>query len=205
MTLVEAPERAEIASVPFDDETFRASLDAPALWGEPGYSALERRWVRPTLDLNGFSGGFEGEGVKTVTPCRAHTKITCRLVADQYPEGILALIERNVARHCSPSARATITRFPGSSRPFAIRPDHPALVRAKDALRALYGKEPLVVRAGGTLPVAALFQQELGVDTVFFAWGMPGNQIHAPNEWMRLDDLRRALRGYCSYLSSFET
>jgi acetylornithine deacetylase/succinyl-diaminopimelate desuccinylase-like protein len=195
-------ERAEIAAVPFDDEAFRVSLDAPELWGEPGYSVLERRWVRPTLDLNGFWGGFEGEGVKTVTPCRAHAKITCRLVADQDPEAVLALIERHVARHCPPSARATVTRFPGSSRPFAIRPDHPGLIRAKDALRDLYGKEPLVVRAGGTLPVAAVFRQELGVDSVFFAWGMPGNQIHAPNEWMRLSDLHRGMRGYCRYLTA---
>jgi acetylornithine deacetylase/succinyl-diaminopimelate desuccinylase-like protein len=195
-------ERAEIAAVPFDPEAFRESLEAPALWGEPGYSVLERRWVRPTLDLNGFWGGFQGAGVKTVTPCAAHTKITCRLVPDQDPEDILSLIERHVGMHCPQSAHATVTRFPGSSRPFSIRRDHPALACAGTALRELYGKDPLVVRAGGTLPVAAVFQRELGVDTVFFAWGMPGNQIHAPNEWMRLEDLRRAMRGYCLYLSA---
>src|SRR5262249_55115324 len=113
------------------------------------------------------------------------------------------LVKRHVERHSPPGARATVTRFPGSSRPFAIRPDHPALIRAKDALRQLYGKEPLVVRAGGTLPVASIFQQELGVDSVFFAGGRPGNEIHAPNEWMRLEALPRARRGHCLSLSGW--
>ncbi len=195
-------EREEIAAVPFDREGFLAKLWAPALWGEPGYSELERRWARPTLDLNGVWGGFAGEGTKTVTPCEAHVKITCRLVPDQDPEEIVGLIEQHVERHCPAGARATVQRFPGSARPFAIRHDHPALEPARRVLRELYGKEPLVVRTGGTIPVAELFQQTVGADMIFFAWGMPDSQVHAPNESMRLEDLRRAMRGYCAYLTA---
>ncbi|MDP9354731.1 MAG: M20/M25/M40 family metallo-hydrolase, partial [Chloroflexota bacterium] len=139
---------------------------------------------------------------KTVTPCEAHVKITCRLVPDQDPAEIVSLIERHVERHCPAGARAAVQRFPGSARPFAIRHDHPALEPARRVLRELYGKEPLVVRTGGTIPVAELFQQTVGADMIFFAWGMPDSQVHAPNESMRLEDLRRAMRGYCAYLTA---
>lgn len=191
---------AEVAAAHFDEAAFQASIEAPALWGEPGYSALARRWLRPTLDLNGIWGGFAGEGVKTVTPSQAHLKVTARLVLDQDPDEILTLIETHARRHAPPSAEVTVTRFPGSAFPFAIRRDHPALAPAAEALQELYGKPPLMIRMGGTLPVAAIFQRELGVDTVFLGWGMPGNQIHAPNEWMRLADLRQAMRGHARYL-----
>jgi len=197
---LDAAERAEIAAIPFDEEAFRKSLDAPRLWGEPGYSALERRWIRPTVELSGIWGGFQGEGVKTVTPSTAHLKLTIRLVADQDPETVLDRIERHVRHHTPPHAEVTFTRFPGAARPFAIDRHHPALKPAGEALQALYGRAPLMIRMGGTLPVAAIFKSELAVDTVFLGWGMPGNQIHAPNEWMRLIDLRRAMRGFCLYL-----
>jgi acetylornithine deacetylase/succinyl-diaminopimelate desuccinylase-like protein len=172
------------------------------LFGEPGYSALERRWLRPTIDLNGIWGGFQGEGVKTVTPAEAHLKLTARLVLDQDPDVVLGLIERHVERHAPRYATVTVTRFPGSARPFAIDRGHRGLVVAGEALKRVYGKEPLMIRMGGTLPVAAIFKRELGLDTVFLGWGMPGNQIHAPNEWMRVIDLQRAMRGYCFYLSA---
>jgi acetylornithine deacetylase/succinyl-diaminopimelate desuccinylase-like protein len=125
-----------------------------------------------------------------------------RLVPDQEPDTILDLVERHVESHVPPVAQAKMTRFPGASYPFFIRRDHPALIKAGEALRELYGRAPLMIRIGGTLPVAAVFQRELGVDTVFFSWGMPGNQIHAPNERMRLRDLRNAMRGYCIYLNT---
>ena len=195
-----AAERAQIAAVPFDEEEYRRGLGLAALWGEPGYTALERRWARPTLDLNGIWGGFAGEGLKTVTPCEAHAKITCRLVPDQTPEAVLDLIEAHVREHCPPGATATLRRFGGAARPFAVAPDHPALGAAGRVLRDLYGKEPLIVRIGGTLPVAETFQTELGIDLIFFAWGMPDSGAHAPNESIRLDAFDYARRGYCALL-----
>ena len=193
---------AEIAAVPFDENEYLQEVGARALWGEPGYSPLERAWARPTLDFNGIWGGFQGEGVKTVTPCEAHLKITCRLVPEQEPEEILALIEQHVAHHTPPWAEVTVERFPGSARPFAIRRDHPALQTARAVLRDLYGKEPLAIRLGGTLPVAEVFQRELGADMVFFAWGMPDSRVHAPNESYRLEDFRTMARAYCRYLTA---
>jgi acetylornithine deacetylase/succinyl-diaminopimelate desuccinylase-like protein len=195
-------DRADAARAPFDEEAFRKSIDAPALFGEPGYSALERRWLRPTIDLNGIWGGFADAGVKTVTPAEAHLKLTARLVLDQDPDEVLDLIARHVERHAPAYAAVSMTRFPGSARPFAIDRGHRGLVRAGEALQRLYGKEPLMIRMGGTLPVAAIFKRELGLDTVFLGWGMPGNQIHAPNEWMRVIDLQRAMRGFCLYLTA---
>jgi acetylornithine deacetylase/succinyl-diaminopimelate desuccinylase-like protein len=195
-------EQAEIAAVPFDEPAYLGAVGAQALWGESGYGPLERAWARPTLDLNGIWGGFQGAGVKTVTPCEAHLKITCRLVPEQDPEEILTLIEQHVARHTPHWAEVRVVRHPGSARPFAIRHDHPALQTARTVLRELYGKEPLAIRLGGTLPVAEVFQRELGADMVFFAWGMPDSRVHAPNESYRLEDFRTMARAYCRYLTA---
>lgn len=195
-------ERQEIAAIPFDEAAYQAELDLPALWGEAGYSTLERAWIRPTFDMNGIWGGFQGAGSKTVTPAAAHLKFTCRLVADQEPEEILALVERHVEQHCPAGARATVERLPGSARPFEINRDHPALQAAAGAIREQYGREPLMIRLGGTLPVADIFQRELGADMIFFAWEMPENRPHAPNEWFGLNDYRAARRSYCRYLNA---
>ena len=196
-------DRKRIALVPFDEEEYRQSVGAPALWGEPGHTALERAWLRPTLDFNGIWGGFEGEGTKTVTPAEAHLKITCRLVPDQDPEEILDLIERHVRQHCPKTALATVERFPGSSMPFAVDRNHPALQTAADVLEALYGKEPLEVRLGGTLPVAELFQKYLGAETIFYSFGMPGANQHAPNENFQIEaSFRQGRRAYCRYLNA---
>lgn len=195
-----AEDRRQMAAVPFDEEEYRGRLGLQALWGEPGYSVIERSWARPTLDLNGIWGGFSGEGLKTVTPCEAHAKITCRLAPDQDPAHIVDLIEAHVQAHRPPGATVTVRRFPGAARPFAIRRDHPALQAAGRVLADLYGKEPLVIRAGGTLPVAETFQSVLGADLVFFSWGMPGDGPHAPNESFRLDSFENARRAYCALL-----
>jgi acetylornithine deacetylase/succinyl-diaminopimelate desuccinylase-like protein len=195
-----AEERAQIAAIPFDEEEYRRELGLAALWGEPGWTALERRWARPSLDLNGIWGGFTGEGLKTVTPCEAHAKITCRLAPDQEPERVLDLIEAHIREHCPPGATATLRRFGGAARPFAIAPDHPALAAAGRVLRDLYGKEPFITRAGGTLPVAETLQSELGADMIFFSWGLPGDNVHAPNESYDLNAFATARRAYCALL-----
>ncbi len=197
-----AEERAELAAVPFDDDAFTGEVGTAARWGEPGWSALERRWARPTVDINGIWGGFQGAGAKTVTPCEAHLKITCRLVPDQEPSDVLDLLERHVAAHCPPGVEAIVQRQPGSARPFAIDRDDPGLATARQVLRDLFGKEPLVIRSGGTLPVAEVFQSALGVDMVFFAWSLPDSKMHAPNEWFRVEDVQRGARAYCAYLSA---
>lgn len=197
-----AAERAAFEAIPFDEDTYRRDLGLKALWGDPEYTALERRWARPTIDLNGIWGGFTGEGLKTVTPRAAHAKITCRLVPHQEPGAVLDAIEAHLAAHCPPGATVTLRRFGGAARPFAIRPDHPALATARAVLADLYGKEPLTTRAGGTLPLAETLQTELGADMVFFSWGMPGDNVHAPDESLLLDAFAMARRAYCALLTA---
>ena len=197
-----AEERAEIAATPYTDEEFKAEAGIDALWGEPGYSVLERRWARPTLDLNGIWGGFQGEGTKTVTPCEAHLKITCRLVADQTPASIVPLLQRHVERHCPPGARAEVVVQETGARPYQIRRDNAALATASRVLRDIYGRDALFVRAGGSVPITEVFQRELGVDTVTIGFGMPGSRAHAPNEWFRVADFDRARQVYAAYLEA---
>ncbi len=199
-------ERREFAEVPFDEEGYKRDLGVNALWGEPGYTPVERNWGRPTLDLNGFWGGFQGDGIKTVTPSEAHFKITCRLVANQEPQKILELIERHVEHHGPPGATATVERFPGAARPFAIRRDHPVLVAAEETLGDLYDRDPYVIRTGGTLPVAETYQTQLGADLVFYSFSMPGSRAHAPNESFGIQDsFVMARRAYCALLERMGT
>ncbi|MFN8513349.1 MAG: dipeptidase [Thermomicrobiales bacterium] len=195
-----AKERAEIEAIPFSEDEFQRGLGLKALWGDPEYTALERRWARPTIDLNGIWGGFTGEGLKTVTPKEAHAKITCRLVPNQEPGAILDAIDAHLQANCPPGATVTLTRQTGSARPFAIQPNHPAFGAAREVLRDLYGKEPLITRAGGTLPLAETLQTELGADMIFFSWGMPGDNVHAPNESLLLDAFNMSRRAYCAVL-----
>jgi acetylornithine deacetylase/succinyl-diaminopimelate desuccinylase-like protein len=195
-------ERTEIAENAFDEGEFKAEAQVQEFWGEAGYTPRERMWARPTLDFNGFWGGFQGKGSKTVTPREAHAKITCRLVPNQDPNEIPGLLERHLQKHSPPGVALTVTPLPGKANPFAIDRDHEGLVAAGNILREMYGKDPLIVRSGGTVPVAEVFQRELGADMIFFGFGLPGSQIHAPNEWFRVEDLRRAAEGYCALLTA---
>jgi acetylornithine deacetylase/succinyl-diaminopimelate desuccinylase-like protein len=192
-----AEERAQIAQVPFDEEEYRGRLGLEALWGEPGYTVLERAWARPTLDLNGIWGGFTGEGLKTVTPCEAHAKITCRLVPTQDPDRIRALLRAHVERHRPPGVRVSLGDRTGGAKPYLIPADHWGNRAAAAVLKELYGREPLHVRSGGTVPVMDLFKTTLGAETVGFGFGQDDEHFHAPDEFMRLANFERGLRGYC--------
>jgi acetylornithine deacetylase/succinyl-diaminopimelate desuccinylase-like protein len=190
------------------------ALGAPALldmveksgvfttWGEAGYTEVERTSARPTLDINGLWGGFTGDGAKTVTPCEAHLKLTCRLVPNQDPEQIIDLIRAHVAKHILPGVQFTITPLNGMAYPFAISKDHPAMVRAHAVLKSLYGNDPVYVRVGASVPVTGIFQQILHADTVELGFSQPGSGAHAPNEWWRIDDLLLGQRVYCATLEA---
>jgi acetylornithine deacetylase/succinyl-diaminopimelate desuccinylase-like protein len=193
-------ERAEIGLVAEDEEALKERLGLKALWGEPGWTAREREWGRPTLDLNGIWGGFQGDGIKTVTPCEAHLKITCRLVPDQTPQGVVERIRGHVERHCPPGATAEVVPLPGSATPFAVDRSNPVHLAAGEVLAELFGSPPVITRAGGTIPATGIFQDELGIDTVNYAWSMPGSGAHAPNEWYRLEDYLRGRSGYAALI-----
>jgi acetylornithine deacetylase/succinyl-diaminopimelate desuccinylase-like protein len=192
-------ERRELARVPFREGTLRKELGVQELVGEPDYTPLERTWIRPTLEVNGIWGGFQGDGTKTVLPNEAHAKITCRLVPDQDPDRIADAVEQHITRHTPPGVTVTITRGKGKARPYLMPAEHPALTAAAKALRAAYGKDPVHVRVGGTLPVADLVKRELGTWLVFFAFGEPDNLVHAPNEFLRLQTFDRGTRAYVRF------
>jgi acetylornithine deacetylase/succinyl-diaminopimelate desuccinylase-like protein len=189
-------EKAEIAAVPFDETSYARSIGIAAPVGEPGYGPLERNWARPTLDINGIWGGFKGDGSKTVIAREAHAKITCRLAPDQVPSHVIAAIERHIHTHCPAGITATVQQTAGSSSAFAIAPTHPVLRVAREVLRASYNRDPLMIRLGGTLPVADYFQKDLGQDIVFLAWSMPDEHLHGPDEFFRLENFDRGLRVY---------
>jgi acetylornithine deacetylase/succinyl-diaminopimelate desuccinylase-like protein len=193
-------ERQEIANVPFDEQEMIRQVSAQKPWGESGYSVLERIFTRPTLDINGIWSGYEGEGSKTVTPCQGHIKITCRLVPDQDPDQILQLIKEHAQKHCPPGAQVTFGTTAESAHPFAVSRGNRALVTAGEVIKELTGKDPVIVRSGGTIPIAEVFKNELGAELVFFAWSLNECNAHAPNEWYRLEDFQQALVANCVYL-----
>jgi acetylornithine deacetylase/succinyl-diaminopimelate desuccinylase-like protein len=145
-------------------------------------------------------GGFQGEGSKTVIPREAHAKLTCRLVPDQVPAHVITAIERHIQAHCPAGVTVTVQQTAGSSSAFALAPTHPILRVAREALRASYGRDPLLIRLGGTLPVAEYFQTDLGLDIVFLAWSMPDEHLHGPDEFFRLENFDRGMRIYADVL-----
>ncbi|HEV8540304.1 MAG TPA: dipeptidase [Nitrospiraceae bacterium] len=193
-------DRARIAAIPFDEQAYKTQLGVDALFGEPGYTTYERAWARPTLDLNGIWGGFQGEGIKTVLPAETHAKITCRLVPNQEPQRIIDLLTAQVQTRTPPGVHVTVTPLPGTARPYMMPADHPANRIAHAALNEIYGKDPYYIRVGGSLPVVELFLRHLGVYTLCFGFASLDEQFHAPNEFFRLKNFERGQRAYCLLL-----
>lgn len=194
-----AAERADIANLPFDEHAYLTQVGAPATVGESGYTTLERQWTRPTLELNGMWGGYQGPGQKTVIPSEAHAKITCRLVADQDSHTIVALVMHHLEAHVPAGTTLSITPSNHGAAAAHIDPDHFALKAAAEALHAVFGVAPLVVRMGGTVPVAEIFQRLLGLDTVYFSFSTADEDFHAPNEFFRVHRLHEGLDAWARY------
>ena len=192
-------ERAAIAALPFAEDAYLAQIGAPAVYGERGYSTLERMWARPTLEINGMWGGYQGEGGKTVIPSTAHAKLTCRLVADQDPADIGDKVVAHLYTHTPPGVSLDVRLDPHFAVPYHIPADHPALRAAAAALAEVYGKPPLQVRMGGTIPVSEMFLRLLGIHTVFFSFSTADEDFHAPNEFFRLHRLHEGLAAWALY------
>jgi len=191
-----AAERAEIAALPFDESAYLAQVGAPAAVGEPGYGTLERQWTRPTLEVNGLWGGYQGPGSKTVVPSAAHAKITCRLVPDQDPEEVETLVTRHLEHHVPLGTTLAIAAGDHRARPAQISRDHPVLKAAEVALAEVYGVRPRIVRMGGTVPVAEIFQRLMTLDTVYFSFSTGDEDFHAPNEFFRVHRLHEGLAAW---------
>jgi acetylornithine deacetylase/succinyl-diaminopimelate desuccinylase-like protein len=186
-----ADEREKIAQVPFDPDVYKKAIGIDVLVGEPGYSTHERTWARPTLDLNGVWGGYQGDGVKTVIPAKAHAKITCRLVPGQEPEAVLDLLEAHLKTHCPLGARMIITRHKAAARAYQVPADNPGVAAVAQVLEEQYGKPPYYARIGGSLPITDMFLQDLGAYTVMVGFGLDDERAHSPNEFFRLADYAR--------------
>ncbi len=195
-----AQDRERIAQVPFDAAAEKASLEVPGFFGEAGYTPRERIWARPTLEVNGIWGGFQGEGVKTVLPSEAHAKITCRLVADQNPTQIVELLIDHISRQVIPGVTVSVKPLAFRAYPYLVPEDEPGNVVVREILREIYGVEPFYVRTGGSIPVCSLFHRHLGAYTASFAFGLDDENIHSPDEFFRLSSFRKGQAAYCTLL-----
>jgi acetylornithine deacetylase/succinyl-diaminopimelate desuccinylase-like protein len=191
-SLTEA-DRDAFAALPFDEEAYQATLGVPALVGEAGFSTIERRGARPTLDVNGIWGGFQGEGTKTIIPAHAHAKVSCRLVTAQDPDRIFEQFQAYVAEIAPPGVVTTVT-YLGGGYPSLTPIDHPATQAAARAIEATFGRAPVYIREGGSIPVCSSFEQILGLPVVLMGFDPPDQHAHAPNEWMDLTNYERGIR-----------
>lgn len=180
----------------FDQKKYLAEIGAPIGFGEPGYGMLARQWYRPTLEVNGFYGGYQGPGSKTVLPSEAHVKLTCRLVPNQRPDDVLARVRRHLELRCPPGVNVTIEEGHEGATAYRISPDSPAVRAAAETLAEVFGMPPEIVGMGGTVPIVTTFRDVLGVDTVFFSFSTADENIHAPNEFYRPERFRLGLQAW---------
>ncbi len=185
--------RAEIAAVGFDEPAYAGSLGVGTVFGEPGYTTLERLWERPTLEVNGIETG----GKYTVIPHRATGHISCRLVPGQDPNLVLHGIARHLRSGCPPGLRVRVDLDDARVPAYTIAPDHPAIRAATAALESVYpGQQVLLACIGGTLPASTLFEDVLGAKTLFFSFSTADENLHAPNEFLRTRRLAEGVRAW---------
>ena len=195
-------ERRQIEALGFDEDLYCRSVGAPALYGENGYSTLERQWLRPTLEVNGLYGGYQGPGSKTVIPAVAQAKLSCRLVPGQDPETVLRQVARHLEAHTPRGVTVLCTPLPGGASAYRVDPRHPALTILRESLRRGCGTEPVTVLMGGTVPIASTFRQVLGIDTLFFSFSTADEAFHAPNEFFRLSRFRQGIAAWTDFWRS---
>lgn len=185
-------ERAAIAVLPFDEKTYQTDLAVPELHGEAGYTTLERKGARPTLDVNGLLCGWTGDGAKTVLPAEAHAKFSMRLVADQDPDEIAKLAIDHLKAIC-PRGVTVEAHVHHGAHPILVETDTPYMKAAHRAVTRGFGKEPVYMREGGSIPVVTTLRAQLGIDTILLGLGLPDDNTHSPNEKFNLDDFQRGI------------
>lgn len=185
-------ERAVMNKAPFDLEAYKQDLNIDSVHGEAGYTSLERTSIRPTLDVNGIWGGYIGEGAKTVLPSKASAKISMRLVPNQDPDKITELFADHFKSIAPPSVKVKVTPHHGG-QPVVTPTDTPEYQAGHRAMAKAFGKEPIPVRGGGSIPIVALFEDVLGVKTVLMGFGLDSDAIHSPNEKYGLFNFRKGI------------
>ena len=174
-------ERNAIARTPFDLEQYKKDLGIDDIYGEEGYTTLERQSIRPTLDINGIWGGYTGEGTKTIIPSKAHAKISMRLVPGQDPEEIPELFEKYFMSLAPKAVKVKVTKQHGGY-PYVTPTDNPGYKATAQAMKKAFGKEPLPIYSGGSIPIVPLFEKELGTKSILMGFGLNSDAIHSPNE-----------------------
>ncbi len=192
-------ERAELAQQPQDEAWWLAQTGAPMLFGEDGYTPSERVAGRPTFDVNGLLSGFTGKGSKTVLPARAMAKISMRLVPDQTPVAVRESLETYLRSHMPPTVTWELEDLAHSHPAIAARDSRPVQA-ASQALEDVWGKKPLLTRTGGTIPIVGLVQEILGSDSLLLGFGLPDDNLHAPNEKMHLPNFYRGIETFIRFL-----
>ena len=195
-------DREAIALVPYDEAEYLTETGAPSPHGEPGYSPRERIWARPTFEINGLTSGWQGEGTKTVLPAHASAKVTCRLVANQIPTAIFDLIQTHVDKYLPEGVTGEVHQNPGQADPFLVPAGHNATAIAASVLEEVYGKAPYQTRVGGSIPVMTTLLNAMGIHATIFAFGHADENLHAPDEFMRLPTFKRGQVAYCKLIEA---
>jgi acetylornithine deacetylase/succinyl-diaminopimelate desuccinylase-like protein len=184
---------AAMKKLPHSDARFKKEIGVRALGGETGKTTLEKLWTRPTCEVNGLLSGYTGEGAKTVLPATAMAKVSFRLVPDQDPDVVERLFRAHIKRVAPPGVTATVRALHGG-RPWRADLDGPLYDAARRALKAAFGREPVIVGEGGSIPVVGDFERILKAPVLLVGFGLPGENAHAPDEWISLDNVRRGTR-----------
>ena len=191
-------ERRMIASIPFDEEAYKKAIGVRALKGEKGYSTLERNSCRPSFDVCGIWGGYTGEGSKTVLPSKAYAKVSCRLVPHQNHEKISRLFADYIQSIAPECVQVKVTPMHGGEG-YVCPITHPAYQAAEQGFAQAFGKQPLAVRRGGSIPIISDFEQILGIKTILMGFGLESDAIHSPNENFRLDIFRKGIEAVVGF------
>lgn len=193
-------EREAWARLPFDEREYtEKEMGARELVGEPGVPLFERLWARPTFEVHGIRGGFTGEGAKTVIPARAVAKISTRLVADQDPKESAEQLSKAIQKACPRGVNAELKMI-HAAPPSLVNPDNPFIHAAADAMSEVFGKPTVYIRSGGSIPIVAAFEQSLGIPSVMMGFGLPDDNLHAPNEKLHLPNFYRGIEAVSRYL-----
>jgi acetylornithine deacetylase/succinyl-diaminopimelate desuccinylase-like protein len=187
--LLSAHERREFKRLPYNQRSYKRLLGVPELFGEKGFTPIEQRSARPTLEINGLTSGYQGEGSKTIVPSQASAKITCRLVPNQSARRITRLLKRRLKEICPPTVRLELEEGHGAE-PYIVSPTGSHAQAALAALEAAFGHEPVILREGGSIPIVTEFKKILGADSLLLGLALPDDNLHSPNEKFDLDCLR---------------
>lgn len=191
-------EKRSLLSLPFHEKELMEKIGVTELAGEEGYTTLERVWARPSLEINGIFGGFQGEGIKTIIPSEAHAKVTCRLVPDQDPTIIERCIHKHIERH-TPKGVQVDVKFREHIHPYAISIHHPLIQLAAESYERAYGISACLIRAGGSIPVVEHFSRRLKRPVILMGFGSPTANVHAPNEHFSLASFEKGILTLCDY------